>query len=223
MKRPLTRLEAAFAALFIPVATLSWVGLLLVEAGAFTPGRALAGAVALAVAGWAWLARDLRAKPPRSTLSRSMKSAAWIAITLAAAAALYAKPGDYLIEGRDASVYLAVGHTIQRSGGLTEPDPVLPLLSGEARDGLLTRDRSWPRLPNRFPGGIQITEGDRVVPNFFHLLPVWIALFVGALRLARRVLRERGIRRARGACDVAHRPACLVSWRGHRGCRAAGG
>ncbi len=181
LPRTSTRFEAAFTRLFILVAAVSWVGTLLTEAGAFAPGRVLVGAGVLAVAAWAWFARELRVDRFDET-SRSMRAPIGLAIILVAAAGLYAKPGEYLIEGSDASVYLAIGHTIARTGGLAAPDPVLQLLPEETRDALLARDKSWPRLSNRFPGGIQVAAGggDRVAPNFFHLLPVWIAVFVGA-------------------------------------------
>ncbi len=176
--RSFAPLEAAFTLLFILVAAVSWVGTLLAEAGAFTPGRVLAGAGVLAAAAWAGIARELRADRSGEA-TRSARTPIWLAIALAAAAALYAQPGEYLIEGSDASVYLAIGQSLNRTGGLVSPDPVLQLLPAGTRNALLARDRSWPYLSNRFPGGIQVGAGDLVVPNFFHLLPVWIAVFVG--------------------------------------------
>ncbi|MCX6545220.1 MAG: glycosyltransferase family 39 protein [Acidobacteria bacterium] len=176
--RRCTRLEAAFTLLFVLVAAVSWVGMLLAEAGAFTLGRLLAGAGVLAAVVWVWIGREPGTGRP-SEPARPVAAHVWLAILLAAAAALYGRPGEYLIEGRDASVYLAIGQSIHRTGGMVSPDEVLRLLPDEARDALLKRDGSWPQLLNRFPGGLQVGTGDLVVPNFFHLLPVWIAVFVG--------------------------------------------
>jgi hypothetical protein len=125
---PFSGLERAFTRLFIPIAAVSWVGILLAEVGVFTLGRVLAAAGLLTVAAWKMAAGEWRAEPARRTPS-APGSHLWLGLALAAAAALYSQPGEYLIEGADASVYLAVGHSIDRTGAIASADPVLPMLS----------------------------------------------------------------------------------------------
>ena len=48
------------------------------------------------------------------------------------------------------------------------------------REALLERERAWPHPLSRFSGGMRVASGrDVVVPDFFHLLPVWLAVFLG--------------------------------------------
>jgi hypothetical protein len=176
---PFSPLERAFTRLFIVIAAVSWVGMVLSEAGVFTLGRVLAGAGLATVAAWKLAASEWRAEPAsREPAARG--SHLWLGVALAAAAVLYWQPGEYLIEGADASVYLAVGHSIHRTGAIASADPVLQMLPAGGRDALLERERTWPHPLNRFPGGMRVAGGENVVaPDFFHLLPVWIAISIG--------------------------------------------
>ena len=176
---PFSHLERAFTRLFIPIAAVSWVGMLLSEVGGFTLGRVLAGGGLLTAAAWKLTASEWRAEPAfRAPAARG--SYLWLGVALTVAVVLYAQPGEYLIEGADASVYLAVGHSIHRTGAIVSADPVLQMLPAGMRDALLERERAWPHPLNRFPGGMRVASGrDVVVPDFFHLLPVWIAIFLG--------------------------------------------
>jgi len=178
MTNSLVRPERGLLLLFIPIASLSLIGMILAELGVFTLGRALAGTAILTIGGWVFARRDLRSEPEPVAMPR------WVALLFAAAllvaAPLFSQPGEYLVEGYDSSVYLAIGESVYRTGALVTADPLLSLIPAEDRPALMGADRDWPHLVNRFPGGIQITTNqDLVVPNFFHLLPVWIAVFLG--------------------------------------------
>jgi hypothetical protein len=176
---PFSRLERAFTGLFIPIAAVSWVGMLFAEGGMFTLLRVLVGAGLVTAGAWKLMARDWRAEPV-SGAPAGRGSHLWLGVALAATVVLYSQPGEYLIEGADASVYLAVGHSIGRTGAIVSADPVLKTLPAGTRAALFERERAWPHPLNRFPGGVRMAgSGDVVVPDFFHLLPVWMAVFLG--------------------------------------------
>jgi hypothetical protein len=167
--------ELLFLLGFVAFAAVSWSAIVLAELGLFSGQRVLGMAACLtAVAGWT-ARREVRA----AIASRARVSGwAWgsLAVTLAVAGFLYSRPGECLIDARDASVYVAIGRTIERTGGIASADPLLDVVGPDALVPLLTRDPAWPHLFNRFPGGIQVSDGShRLVPNFFHLLPVWLA------------------------------------------------
>jgi len=177
-ERPLEWPEVLFLASFIPLAIFSWVGILLAGFGAFTGWRlAVAGGVlsALALAA-AW--RDIRGAGPIQRVPR----ATWMALGLVAAISttLLSRPGEYLIEGADASVYLATGHSIARTGSITTPDPAIGLMPQELRLSFFRVARGLRQHEARLPGGLRIGADDRVNPGFFHLLPVWVAIGVAA-------------------------------------------
>ncbi len=178
IERPIDWPEVLFVASFIPLAVFSWVGLLLAEFGAFNGWRvAAAGGIVSAIAlAAAW--RDLRGAGPIQRVSR----ATWLSVGLLAALSttLLARPGDYLIEGADASVYLAVGHNLGRTGGVITTDPVVSLMPQDLRPSFFRVARGIRQHEARLPGGLRLGDDDRVNPGFFHLLPVWIAIGVSA-------------------------------------------
>lgn len=173
--RTATPIEAIFTLTFVLVAAVSWCALLLAEFGAFSGLRVLvcAGAITATVAFAGW--RDLRAAfAARGAVTPSALTS--LVLTLACAAALVSRPGECLIDGRDASVYVAIGRMIERTGGIVSSDPLRGIVGGDALDPLLARDTLWPHDRMRFPGGIQVPDATgRLAPPFHHLLPAWIA------------------------------------------------
>ncbi len=172
-----TPIEAIFTLLFILVAAVSWAALLLAELGAFSGRRVLLCAAIIAAAVAFAGRRDLKA-----AFATRAAVTPWalisLVLTLACAAAFVSRPGECLIDGRDASVYVAIGRTIEQTGGIISSDPVREIVGADALVPLLARDSLWPHELTRFPGGIQVPEGDdRLVPLFHHLLPAWIATF----------------------------------------------
>jgi hypothetical protein len=170
-----TPIEAIFTLLFILVAAVSWAALLLAEFGAFSGRRVLlCAAIIAATVGFAGR-RDLK-----SAFATGAAVTPWVwislAVTLACSAILVSRPGECLIDGRDASVYVAIGRTIEHTGGIVSSDPLRGIVGADALVPLLARDLLWPHELTRFPGGIQAPEGnDRLVPLFHPLLPAWIA------------------------------------------------
>ncbi len=174
---PLERPELLCIFLFLAIAAVSWVGIALAELGWFAGSAVLGAGAMLTAASW-WLAiRGIRIDHPAPFGRMSRPKLASLAMIFVLSAWLFARPGQYIFEGFDASVYLAVSRTILQTGRIVAPDPLLDGLPEEAREDLFIRDPNWPHLLNRFPGGLQIAEGrDDIVPSFFHLLPVWIAV-----------------------------------------------
>jgi len=178
-ERPLEWPEVLFIAAFIPLAAFSWVGMLLAELGAFNGWRvAAAGSVLTALA----LTAALRDMYGSAGGIRRVSRVAWVSLGLVAAISttVLSRPGEYLIEGADASVYLAIGHNIKRTGGITATDSVVSLMPQELRPTFFRVGRGIMQHEGRFAGGLRLGDDDRVNPGFFHLLPVWIAMGLSA-------------------------------------------
>jgi hypothetical protein len=165
-------LDACAAAGFLVIAALSWTALTLAELGAFSR-PVLVVAATLVGAGLAvWLrpiAGWIRRKP-------DVWSCAWLAALLFVSAAMLRQPPDPAVGGADESIYFHLGTIIGNRGALVVTDPVLAETPPVEWPWLFSRDTHWPRLLNRFEGGLQARDGDpRLRPNFFHLTPAWIA------------------------------------------------
>src|SRR5687768_18606339 len=118
----LERPEILFTALFIPIAAFSWVGILLAEFGAFSGWRVFAGGSLVSLLALIAASRDYAAA---IATTAPVSRRAWIllAIIVATAATLFSRPGEYVIEGADASVYLSIGRNIAKTGGIPSADP----------------------------------------------------------------------------------------------------
>jgi hypothetical protein len=178
---PAGRIDAAFTLLLLTVASWSVVGLVLADLGWFArPGLVISGVIAAAVA-WAARRELIGARPtPAAALC-------WAGVWIVLAAVLFARPGEYFTDGSDGSVYLNVGTALDRQGTLRPIEPVAEELAsiapGEDADApaVLRRIGGWLPVADLFPGAVQIQAGDpRARPDFFHLLPVWIATFEAA-------------------------------------------
>ena len=165
-------LDAAAAVAFLVVAALSWTALTLAEFGAFTHTVFVVCATLVGAGLVFWLRQIvgwMRRKP-------DFWSCAWLAALLLASAAMLRQPPDPSVGGADENIYFHLGAIIDSRGGLLVTDPVLAETPPVEWPALFSRDNYWPRLLNRFEGGLQARDGDpRLRPNFFHLTPAWIA------------------------------------------------
>jgi hypothetical protein len=173
------RPELVFAAMFIPIAAFSWCGIALAGAGAFTGWRAFTGGAVISAIALAAAAREYRASRV-SAAPVSRRSLMILALTLLTATALFAQPGEYSIEGADASIYLATGRNIVATGGIASEDPVVGLMPRALHGSFFAATALHPNLQNRLPGGVRIGDDGRIHPDFFHLLPAWIAMATAA-------------------------------------------
>jgi hypothetical protein len=109
---------------------------------------------------------------------------------------LVARPFEVIRGGLDAGVYANTGVAIARTGSIVQYDPIVAEIGqlSQAGDetaqhiernllGVQSRDRY---IATRYrAAGFFINDGElasgRVVPQFFHLWPVWLAIFVAML------------------------------------------
>lgn len=107
-----------------------------------------------------------------------------------------ARPFEMFRGGLDAGVYANTGVAVARTGSLVQYDPIVAPIGARAAQG----DSKAQQIESNIFGvqskqrymatrlraaGFFINEGEvaqgRVVPQFFHLWPVWIAIFVSML------------------------------------------
>ena len=166
--------DTAYSAVFAFLSVWSWVGLVLAEAGRFSPVWLVGLALPVSAAAAAWVWRLLTPVAAPATAARAI---AGVLAVAAIASYLAARPGEFLVDGSDGSVYLAIGGGLARHHALVHPEPLLDVMSPDDWASVFSRERHPPRVFNLFPGGIQVLPGvNAVQPNFFHLLPVWLGI-----------------------------------------------
>ena len=153
--------------------TTSWVGITLAELGRFSVWTTLAAGAAAAL----WTARALgRQREP------GIPGGAVVAgLALVAACSLFPTIDTTLLS-QDASVHLAAGRWLARTGSLAIPDPTLDGLSEQTRVDLFEVSDVGSRLTQaRLPGGIVLPRliDSTSYPSLSHLLEIWIAIADG--------------------------------------------
>jgi len=106
---------------------------------------------------------------------------------------LVARPFEVVRGGLDAGVYANTGFAIARTGSIVQSDPIIAAIgqrsaAGDWRAAQIETNMLGTQPAKRFlatrvrAAGFFINEGElaqgRVVPQFFHMWPVWIAIFV---------------------------------------------
>jgi hypothetical protein len=171
--------ERLYLAVAASVCAASWVGLLLAELGRFSlPAAAalLGGASALACA----LGRR-RLGPPLARPA-GWRDAAPVALVLALAMALQAKPSEYIVGGRDPGAYVAAMAIVARTGGLVYTDPGVLSLPAEDVAVFFRNPHNPPFSWSRFMGfDLESPQSGRVFPQFFHLFPAFGAYLFQAM------------------------------------------
>jgi len=168
--------EALLGGVLVVVASVSLVGMVLLDAGAFDAW--LLAAVTVPTAGLlAAGGRRLWRADKTSLVPAGWPT--WLAVggLLVASILLFRPPADAYILGSDGSAYLGIGRFIGETGALDRADPVmahvpaaaLPDILAPTGDGALTY----------FPGALRVSPDGRVSAEFFHLTPVWMAAFIG--------------------------------------------
>ncbi|MDX1687894.1 MAG: hypothetical protein R3248_07915, partial [Candidatus Promineifilaceae bacterium] len=188
-----------FASLSLGLATIGWTALTLAEVGWFSTGRLAAlwfvAVLLLAFAGRRRLRRGLRAlkpvgeRPPaeRSAILRRFALSSWLEaaaliVWLAAAAWLFFRPHEFVMGGADAGVYVNTAAQVAEEGSLLIDDPTLAALDPVLYPALLRERQPGEGTPYYlFPGfNVVVEPAGRVIPDFFHLFPVWQAVVYGA-------------------------------------------
>ncbi len=175
------------------VLSASAVGLVLMDAQLLHRGPLRLG-LAGAALGWAalvwWLRRrwpvDGRTGPADETGAR------WVGVgllvVLVIGTGLRLQPSPYLHGGQDQGIYVNVGHHIARTGRLRPVDRVMAgRVRGIAGELITQAHRIRPVPPDsplagvregRWIAGLHVEDAaaGRLMPGFFHLLPVWFAM-----------------------------------------------
>ncbi|MBN1484461.1 MAG: hypothetical protein JXA37_07035, partial [Chloroflexia bacterium] len=161
----------------------AWGALLLAELGCFSL-RSLAlllalGSAAVLAARWRNARRWRWPRPQPWAWNTLLVALLFIGIGV-----LWAYPGEAILGGQDPGVYVSIGASIARSGGIVRHDPWIAALDAPERPLVLRYylDQWW-QTP-----GFYVTDlaGGEVTPQFLHLYPACLALFyaVGGLDLA---------------------------------------
>ncbi|MGC8782653.1 MAG: hypothetical protein ACP5UQ_17465, partial [Anaerolineae bacterium] len=180
-------LEFLFAGLAFGVLMVGWLALVLAELGFFSLTRlAVLWAVLVSGLGWQWRQRvGLRAAPTVPWRVNRWELAA-LPVWLVAAAWLFFRPHEFITGGADAGVYINLGASIARSGGILIYDPLLAGLDPGLYPALLRQLPPSEMAPfYLFPGFyVPSAPAGAVIPQFYPLHPVWqaIAFAVGGLR-----------------------------------------
>ncbi len=188
--------ERLFLRFFSGTLLVGWWALLLAEIGWFSRPTVLLGV--LIISGLLYLLGWRRQSCPNLRFRRPQPTVfgVGLAILLIVTAALtLGHPFETMVGSEDAGIYFNTGGLIARTGAIKAIDPGLNEFGdaatnareeGAARHVLLpSPDRGsaddkrflfldWQRMAgfNLIPG-----EGNTVTPQFFHLLPVWLALW----------------------------------------------
>jgi len=188
-----------------------WLALTLAEFGLFSAGLHLALVLALCV-GCAVIAWRRGALPARRTWLPSFALrpwsfiADWEILSFIAVGVIFvllvARPFEVVLGARDAGVYTNSGFAIAATGGIIQhdvlvqqlgqdeqsDDPELRAAAAQAETNFLGNQNGMRFIATRLRlSGFQIWAGDlddgRVVPQFLHLYPAWIALLTSLLGL----------------------------------------
>lgn len=180
--------------------TTSAIGLVLLDREQLHTGSLVRG-LAFALLGWALLVVLARLRwpslPRRAWRRVDAHGALLLLVIVVGGGAMRSSPSPYLQGGQDQGIYVNVGHHIARTGRLRPIDRVLagqlPGLPHEriaAAHELETLPDGSPLAgvrEGRWIAGIHIEDASegRLVPAFFHLLPVWLAMTELELGFAR--------------------------------------
>ncbi|MCP4537680.1 MAG: hypothetical protein GY832_11070 [Chloroflexi bacterium] len=179
--------EDIFIAIVVMLVLISWLGLLLAELGLFSLAALTGTLIAVALGLIVWLRKRQVPFRPSSTLrlDRFDAMAVLVAVIIGV---LYARPSEWIGGGDDPAVYVSIGVNIARTGSILIHDQTLDDIDPEQMQALLYITE--PALGHEgvlFPG-FYLQDRDRgmVVPQFFHVFPVWIAILysIGGIGLA---------------------------------------
>lgn len=183
--------RALMVALAATLLSVSAVGLVCMDARAFEHDIVLGGLL-VALLGWAGLVAWLRGRWP------ARAAAPWdrtqrlgllgLLVVVGIGMGIRLDPSPYLHGGQDQGIYVNVGHHLARSGRLR---PVDRVMAGDVRGvtqeeilaahEIVEQPSDSPLVgvrEGRWIAGLHVEDASegRIVPAFFHLLPVWFAL-----------------------------------------------
>ena len=95
---------------------------------------------------------------------------------------LYGRPHRYVLGGTDAGVYINIGSALAETGGLVLHDSILENTPADSYDSFFSPYDETSAVDYARFTGFFIENGAEgtVIPQFFHLHPVWLGLAAGA-------------------------------------------
>ena len=170
----LTLVEQVFLSVAGSLVISGWVALVLAELGHFTPER-----VALVVvAGVVVVGILFRNRLACEVGDFNLVEIAIAGSVLGFALVVYFPPFEYILGGKDPGIYVNSGFHIASQGDILYVDRLVENLPPEYRDLFFRVDKELPLWSQaRFLGFyLESPESGRVLPQGFHLYPVWIAI-----------------------------------------------
>ncbi|MCL5256552.1 MAG: glycosyltransferase family 39 protein [Chloroflexi bacterium] len=179
--------ERVFVRVFVSILISGWTAFVLAELGVYSIQLlwSLLMGLFLICTGILW-----RREHGHLGLHLSLRMPRWyeaaLAVELLVAAALFFHPAEMIRGDLDSGVYVNTGASIARTGGIITKDPQLAALNPDEEKQLLLG-----LLPGRFtlqewriPGFYVLDkQAGLVLPQLYHLLPAWIAIWISALGL----------------------------------------
>ncbi len=165
------RFERIFLAIVFSVIITGLTGLSLALLGIFS---LLLVTVICAAIGLIFFLLSFKGKPAASGKPPRVEVVFFVAV-IVIAALLWHNPFSYLFGGWDPGTYINTGVHIARTGDVNYTDPFFAGLPEESKK-LFTHHRQY--IYQRFPGFLiaDFNQG-RILPQFHHIYPVWLALF----------------------------------------------
>jgi 4-amino-4-deoxy-L-arabinose transferase-like glycosyltransferase len=168
-------LEGVFVAFVGVVAFIGWVGVLLASFGHFSM-MAVTAVLLLASGVLLVWQRPL----PRPTFTPLTRPDWLLLLLLPLFTLLYFRPHEYILGGADAGGYMNIATTLAQTGDFIIHDEWMPLLREYADLTLRQQPPQWQTRYLQFVGWyIDDQEPTRLIPQFFPLHPVLLALGVG--------------------------------------------
>src|SRR5262249_29139396 len=153
MNRDIDASELLLGTVFVAASVFSIVGIVCAEAGWFYTAVIWPAGLTLTAVALVALRRVVR----NWRIARS-RVVDWLAVAgvVIACGWLFLPPAEAIVDGGDASVYLAIGGMIETRHTLRPVEPIVASMPADVRDDLFSRDLWRPPLLNYFPGGLQI-------------------------------------------------------------------
>ncbi len=166
-----------FESLLFSVLLTGWLGLILAEMGAFNLWLLLA-----LLMGYSFVVGGLAWRCGSRLLPRIQRPSAWdglLLLVIILGGALFFRPHEYLFGAADVGVYVNIGANIAHTGSLIIDDDALTQLDPTVYADLF-REQPAQFITRRirFAGFyIDDTTAGLIIPQFFALHPVWLAVF----------------------------------------------
>lgn len=176
--------EQLFIAITLGVTLLGWIAFVLAELGWYSlPALALIWlALVVLVAALLWRAHPVSvpSRPPAPPPFYRLEPFVLV-VWLGAALWLFFRPHEFILGAADAGVYVNLAAWVAENGRFLVNDPTFSQLSPELYPALLRQQPTNPiadfyLFPAFFVAG---SEGATIMPQFYHLHPIWQAIAYG--------------------------------------------